>query len=132
MLLRAFIVWIAMLGLAVGNGIFRESILVPRLGSLRAGQVSTLLLCALILALTFRTVRWIHPVTIGQALVIGAMWVVLTLIFEFGSGLAQGKPMRELLADYDVLRGRIWPLVLVTLAVAPLLMSRARGMFGDR
>jgi hypothetical protein len=66
--------------------------------------------------------------TNAEALLIGATWVVLTLVFEFGFGLAQGKPFRELMADHDVLRGRIWVLVLVTTAFAPLLMARLRGV----
>jgi hypothetical protein len=56
--------------------------------------------------------------------------VVLVLAFEFLAGhYLFGTPWSELLADYNVMRGRIWPLVLVTTFVAPYLAGRMRGMW---
>lgn len=71
---------------------------------------------------------WIRPDNLRDAIAIGLAWLVVTLAFEFGFGRARGKPWAELLADYDVLKGRIWVLVLVTTAVAPYLAARARGL----
>jgi len=50
--------------------------------------------------------------------------VVLTLLFEFGLGRALGRPMETLLADYNILRGRLWPLVLITELVGPWIALR--------
>jgi len=60
---------------------------------------------------------------------VGFAWLALTLAFGFGR--ARGKPWADLLADYDVLKGRIWVLVLLTTAVAPYLTARARGLRSD-
>jgi hypothetical protein len=53
----------------------------------------------------------------------------LTLGFECLVGhFLFGNPWSRLLEDYNVLRGRIWVLVLVTIAVAPRLCARVRGL----
>jgi hypothetical protein len=55
--------------------------------------------------------------------------VALTLAFEFLAGhYLFGNPWSRLLEDYDVFRGRIWILVLITTAVAPRLCARMRGI----
>ena len=71
-----------------------------------------------------------HPASASEAWRIGGLWVVLVLAFEFLAGhYVFGTPWSELLADYNVLRGRIWPLVLVITAVAPYVAGRARGIW---
>jgi hypothetical protein len=39
-----------------------------------------------------------------------------------------GAPWPRLLADYDVIHGRIWILVLITTVTAPAIAARARGL----
>ena len=63
------------------------------------------------------TIDWIHPTVAGEALGIGALWLVLTLAFEFLVGhYLFHKPWAVLLEGYDVSRGRIWPAVLVVVS----------------
>jgi hypothetical protein len=55
--------------------------------------------------------------------------VALTLGFEFLAGhFLFGDPWSQLLEEYNVFRGRIWILVLVTIAIAPRLCARVRGL----
>ncbi|HEY5332662.1 MAG TPA: hypothetical protein VIJ21_03880 [Solirubrobacterales bacterium] len=57
----------------------------------------------------------------------GGAWAALTVCFEFGLGRARGVGWSELGAEYDLRRGRLWPLVLLTVAVGPeLTRMRAR------
>jgi hypothetical protein len=60
--------------------------------------------------------------------VVGATWLALTLAFEFGLGLAQGKNLSIILDAYKFKEGNIWPLVLVTVAVAPAVGAYVRGI----
>jgi hypothetical protein len=54
---------------------------------------------------------------------------VLTVAFEFGFGhFIAHKPWSELRADYNVLRGRVWILVLITISAAPYIAARLRGL----
>jgi hypothetical protein len=129
---RALAVWCLLLLLAVLNGGVRDTWLSPALGDTPGRAISTVLLSLLILMATRLTVRWIGPRSAGSAMAIGALWVVLTLAFEFGVGhYGFGKSWAELLADYDLLRGRIWILVLLVTFLAPLLTARLRGMLAD-
>jgi hypothetical protein len=52
---------------------------------------------------------------------------VLTVLFEFGFfALVMGHPMDVLLGEYDLFRGRLWLLVLITTFFAPLLAGLLR------
>jgi len=122
---RYLIAWFPMILIAVANGALREAWLVPRLGEHPAGQVSTLLLIALFaLYIAFVTRAW--PIaTAGQALAIGALWLVLTLAFEFMLGrFVSGLSWREMLAEYNLAAGRLWSLVPIWVAAAPYLFYR--------
>ena len=53
---------------------------------------------------------------------VGALWLVLTLAFEFALGrFVSGLSWREMLGEYDLASGRLWALVPLTVAVAPWL-----------
>ena len=131
MTLRAVVIWLALLILAVLNGGVRDTWLSPWLGDTIGRALSTLLLSGLILIATWMTIGWIRPETTAAALTVGALWLALTLVFEFLVGhYGFRKPWGELLADYDLRRGRIWVLVLVVTFVAPLWAARFRGVLG--
>lgn len=129
MVVRAAAVWLALLAAAVLNGAFRVGVLNPRYGEGVGHVMSTLLLCVLISLLSWAAIGWIHPTTVVQAGAVGVLWLVMTLVFEFsfGRGVAH-ETWTELLADYNVLGGRIWLLVLLTTTAAPYLAGRLRGL----
>ena len=121
MLIRAVLVWIGLLTLAILNGAVREALLVPSVGRAAARALSTVILSALIAAAGWIAMPWIEPHTRRDAWVVGGLWVVLTLGFEFLAGhFLFGKPWPELLADYDLVAGRIWVLVLIVTLVTPI------------
>jgi hypothetical protein len=90
------------------------------MSELHAHQLSTvisiLLLGTVMWAFTFR-----YPSSsIKAALLLGTLWAGLTLAFEFLFFHYVGKhSWAELLANYDVLHGRIWVLVVLWLFIAP-------------
>lgn len=61
MFFRAFIVWVALLALAIVNGAARKTWLVPRIGGPAGHAVSSLSLSAAILLLAWLTMAWIDP-----------------------------------------------------------------------
>jgi hypothetical protein len=125
MLLRATLIWLGILVLASGNGAVRDLVLAPRLGDPLARAISTLVLCGLILLVTSRSIQWIGPRSRRDALIVGSLWMVLTLAFEFLAGhYLFGKAWAMLLDDYDLSRGRIWILALLTTFAAPVLLAR--------
>lgn len=130
MMLRALVVWLALLVVAILNGAFREEVLNPKMGEATGHVVSTLLLCALILVVSSILIVWLNPTTPDDAATIAVLWVCLTVAFEFGFGhFVAGMSWVELLADYNLLRGRVWLLVLISLVEAPYRTARFRGLF---
>lgn len=116
--------WAGFAALAVANG-FSRGLYARRLGDDRAHQVSTATLVVALVPYT-RAVerRWTLPDDRAAAGV-GAAWVAMTVAFEFGFGhFVARQSWRTLLADYDLRRGRLWPLVLVATAAAPALARR--------
>lgn len=106
----------------------RELLLRPRLGVEAAQVTSTLLLVSVVALTTWLTIRWIGPATARDGIAIGALWVALTLAFEFLVGhYVFHEPWAELLADYDLSAGRIWPLVLVVTFASPEICRRLRS-----
>jgi hypothetical protein len=129
MLARALGVWLLLLLAATVNGGLRETFIIPRTGDAAGHAISTITLCAAILVLAWLTAEWMAPATARDAWRIGAMWVALTLAFEFLAGhYLFRNPWPRLLADDNVLRGRIWILVLITTAIAPWLVAQASGL----
>ena len=133
MLIRALLAWLVLLALAVINGAAREAWLIPRIGGSAGQAVSSLSLSALIFLLSWLMIGWMNPATAKEAFLIGLVWLALTLAFEFLAGhYVFRKPWNELLADYDVLSGRIWVLVLLTTTLAPLLTANMRHLVDVR
>jgi hypothetical protein len=121
MLGRAGVVWFGIMLLAILNGAARDMVLVPRLGDLIARAVSCVTLAAVILLVAWTSLRWIDPSSVGDAWAIGVMWLGMTLAFEFLAGHYLFRtPWSTLLADYNLLAGRLWVLVLAATVTAPV------------
>lgn len=130
MIWRAVAVWFVILVLANLNGAARQAWLIPRLGEPAGRVVSTIALSGVVVLLTWLTIRWICPANPSDATRIGVLWLGLTLAFEFLVGhYVFRQPWTALLEDYDISRGRIWPLALLIVLFAPALIARLKGLF---
>jgi len=127
---RALLIWLLIAVLANLNGALRQFVINP-LSNEGAGHViSTLMLAGIVLLTTWLTIGWMRPSTAGEAWTIGAVWLLLTLAFEFGFGhFVFGKPWSVLLADHRLDQGRIWTLVPVVTTLAPWLAGRWKGLW---
>lgn len=123
---KAALWWLLLCAAAFTAGAARVKLLEPRLGEPAAHQIGTLLLCAIIAAAAYYVVaKW--NLTPANALLLGAIWFLMTLAFEFGFfHYGMGVPWEKLLADYNIATGRIWPLVLATDLLAPWLIAQCR------
>jgi len=118
---RALEVWLLLLAVAFANGAFRVAVLIPRLGQYPAHILSTLSLSVFIVLLARFTIGWMLIDSARRALLVGSLWLACTLAFEFLAGhYLFGSPWEKLLAEYQVLHGRIWVLVLIATFAAPL------------
>lgn len=63
----------------------------------------------------------------SRALFMGTIWLGLTIAFEFVAGhYVFGNPWEKLLVDYNLLEGRIWSLVLLTIFLMPYIINKPR------
>jgi hypothetical protein len=116
--------WVVFAIVGVSNGIFREGVLDGVFAERAATVLSTVILIAAILLLSwlyFARTSWKY--TRADLLLIGLLWTILIVLFEFLALFAAGVPTGEMLAPYDVLAGEVWAFVPLTLLVAPLLFG---------
>lgn len=126
---KAVGVWFVILLAAFANGALRELILIPAFGSMTAQLASGVLLSVAVVAIAVLGAPWLGSMHPTDALLIGLLWVCLTLTFEFGFGLlVQRKTLATLLAAYTFKDGNLWPVVVVVTGLAPLVAARIRGL----
>jgi hypothetical protein len=54
---------------------------------------------------------------------VGFLWLALTLLFEWGGSLAIGRPIDEILVGWNIFAGYVWPYVLMTYLMSPLIVG---------
>jgi hypothetical protein len=125
---KAALAWLLLFVVMFTNGAIRVLVLQPRLGEDRARQLASLAGVALVLAVSWLFVRLAPEATPTRLWRVGLAWLGATVAFELLFGrFVSGLSWQALLADYDILRGRLWPLVLVALWLGPRLWGRVRG-----
>lgn len=133
LLLRACAVWLVIMCIEFVHGALRTLLLAPLIGDFLARQISVLTGSLMILTVAFLFVRWLRAHTTGSLLLAGLLWLLLTLLFEFGFGHFILKLSWERLAsDYDLRHGGLMPLGLVVLLLAPLIAAKLREMAQPR
>ena len=108
--------WFLFMILAIINAGIRNEVYKPAVGDLTAHQISTMTFIFLILVTTFLILR-LSKMSLSdfESLMVGTTWLISTIIFEFIAGhYVFGNSWEKLFADYNILAGRIWSLVLIT------------------
>ncbi|HRO43879.1 MAG TPA: hypothetical protein PL009_13665 [Flavipsychrobacter sp.] len=123
-MLKYVLAWFPMLLIAMANGVLRESVFKKQMGNLEAHQLSTITLLIFFAAYIWFVIQKFRPVSALQAMMVGGLWLVLTLCFEFGFGLYRGNSLATLLEDYNLLEGRLWILIPTWVAVAPYIFFK--------
>jgi len=128
-LLRACGLWVLLVVLAIVNGIMREKLLVPLLGQSLALPLSGISLSMLIFLITVLLSPFLRATISSQYWIVGGMWVLLTVLFEFSFGhYIMAESWHKLFEKYNLLEGNLWILVLITTAVSPYLAAKLRGL----
>ena len=128
MILHYTVSWIGMVIVAIMNGVIRDAVYRKSLSDLTAHQISTFTLIVLSgLYLWLLGLAW-KITSPSEALAIGLIWLALTVAFEFLFGhYVMKHPWTRLLHDYNLLKGRIWILVLIWITIAPYVFYKFRS-----
>ena len=118
--------WFVLAVVAVLNGVVREATYGRRLPDLRAHQLSTLS-GMLLSGMAVWAFSLFFPIDSGRtAILIGLIWLGMTVAFEFGFGrYIAGHSWGKLFSDYDLVSGRVWIVFLVWILFLPYLVYRA-------
>ena len=116
-ILKSFIIWLCFIPVAILNGGLREYVLVEAIGEEWALPVSGYFSDYL------ATVSANDKSLYLDSWLIGIGWALLTIVFEFATGLAGGNTVAELLAAYNPLTGNLWLLVLATTLLSPIIVK---------
>ena len=123
--LYAFGVWVIFGILVIINGVIRNKVYATKIGEYPGHVVSTIIAICFIVVGTYLFLRFMKIDYSSVALLlIGGFWVILTVLFEFIFGhYVIGNPWQKLLADYNILKGRLWSLFLLAELISPLLIG---------
>lgn len=121
---KYLIAWLPMVLIGIANGVLREFTYGRFVGELTAHQLSTGVALVLFGVYVWLVVRVWPPVSTAQSVRVGIVWLVLTVAFEFLFGhYVVGHAWARLLHDYNLLAGRVWALVLIWIAAAPVVFT---------
>ncbi len=123
---RALAVWFVIILAETIHGIIRTLFIAPSIGDFRSRQIGVLIGSLLIFVVALLFSRWLDARTIKQQLLVGLVWVALTLAFEIGLGLATGASAARIAEDYDIANGGFMSLGLLFMLFTPLLAARIR------
>ena len=127
---RSLATWFVIMLFESTNGTVREVLLVPEFGDASARRISFATGILLIFCISMAMIRWINAHNAGTLLLIGLLWMALTVVFELGVGLLMGQSVEKILADYDPVQGGLMAYGIVYLGCMPLAAARLRGLFG--
>ena len=122
---RGLVVWVVIIIVEMSHGMVRQIVLEPLIGDFRARQVSVLVGSALIIGITFIFVRWLKGSSVFDFVLIGILWVGLTVGFEIVLGrFAMNLSWERIASDYNVAAGGLMPLGLFVMLAAPLMFAK--------
>jgi hypothetical protein len=122
---RAVEVWLLISVAEVVHGIARITLLQPLVGDFPARQIAVFTGSILVTTIAFIFRRWIGAWESRECLLVGAIWVALTVSFEFFLGrFVLDLSWERIFSDYNIVRGGLLPIGLVLMFFAPLFASR--------
>lgn len=126
--LRAIGLWFLLMTAETLQGYWRAKVLARWMSDAASRDLSTFVGTLVILLITFACIGW-FPARNARTLVqIGAIWVVLTLVYEIVLGRAVlHRTWNEIASDFNLLEGRLLPIGLLFLLFAPLIAARLRS-----
>jgi len=125
MVAKYLLVWFLLAIVAITNGFIRQSTYGKSVSELAAHQISTVTAIAAFGVVVWSVHRFWPIGTARQAWTIGLLWLLMTVTFEFGFGhYVAGHSWPRLLADYNLLNGRVWAIFLVWVTVVPFVVFK--------
>ncbi len=128
-LARAFLVWLVIIFAESVHGTLRQIFLAPLVGDFPARRIAFFVGIGLIFLIAYFFIRWIAAPTAKSLFLVGLLWAILTLVFEFALGFwILGFSRERVFEDYDVSRGGLMSFGLIFMIFAPLAAAKMHGL----
>ncbi|MCF8369545.1 MAG: hypothetical protein K9G76_10920 [Bacteroidales bacterium] len=115
--------WFGLMAIAILNGMFRVMTYGRFMPEIRGHQLSTLTGIALTGFFVWKFNLYYPITSIRESWLIGLIWLVMTILFEFGFGhYVMHRSWEFLLRDYRLDKGRIWSIFLIWILLAPYII----------
>lgn len=121
MSVKFIIYWFPMIALAFANATLREIVFMKHFNELKAHQLSTVTLMVLCLVYVMLVYNRLDLTSTRQAIRLGLVWVVFTVIFEFSLGVILHHSWQRMFEQYKISTGHIWLVFLIWLCLLPVL-----------
>ncbi|OGO16966.1 MAG: hypothetical protein A2Z02_00995 [Chloroflexi bacterium RBG_16_48_7] len=95
----------------------------PRWGNLVAHQIGMSTRIIYIFVLAYFILRPIRRYSTKDLLMVGLFWMGSWLFFEWGGSLLMGRPVSEIIVGWDILKGYMWPYVLLSYLLSSLIVG---------
>jgi len=119
---KYFFSWIPGIPIAIVNGLLRNSVYTLVMNELHAHQLSAVSFAVFFGIYVWYIMKWVKLSSKKDALLLGLVWIFLTISFEFLFGhFVMGNSWEKLFHDYNLFAGRVWVLVLLWIALSPIL-----------
>ncbi len=124
---RSLTIWLVLIVAEIVHGILRAIALVPAVGEFRSNQIGVFSGSVIILAIVYFIISWIGAQRPNELLLVGLIWLVLTVAFEVVFGrFVVGLSWERIASDYNVLKGGLLPLGLLFLFFSPTIALKLR------
>jgi len=122
---KYILAWFPMVVIAIINGSLRQFTYGMYIDELYAHQISTITGITFFgIYIYFITKKW-RLTSANQALLVGFIWLIMTVLFEFVFGhYVMGQSWEKLFHDYNMFAGRVWIFVLIWTTFSPYIFYR--------
>jgi len=128
MIIKSFLIWLAIIPLAFLNGVLREMVINPIIGAEYGHPISCFSLCLFIFIICLFSIPRIGRGTAKTYLTIGLCWMLLTILFESCLELQSGNTFAGVIKTYDISTGNLWLLVVLFVGIAPRLTAKMKKL----
>ena len=119
-----FWVWIIEIAVSGFNYFFlMNRVYHPKFGELKAHKIGMSVRIVYIFGFATGLLHFAKIDTFGNFLLAGLLWMLLVLAFEWIGSLFIRRPVSEILIGWHIEKGYMWPYVLLTYLLSPLLVG---------
>ena len=125
---RALAVWFVLIAVEFIHGTLRTIFLGLVVGDFRSRQIGVFSGSVLVLAVAYVLIPRLHATGKRALVLVGVLWLVLTVAFEFSFGhYVFRRSWGDLASDYNPFRGGFLVIGMAVLMFSPVIGSRIRG-----